>query len=182
MKQLANIEFFNTPEGGVMVRDAEGVRTYNPEDKEVSGVMFGRIESEYPKAFRALSELYCKSVANPQYFRYLCCHRFIRCNWGQLDSRVDVDGLGRFTFEEVSCPIRCECKYAGVICNPEFNTTLTDREKEVVKLLAEGNSIQEVAEMLYISPLTAETHKKNGMRRIGAKTLAEYVIWANKNL
>ena len=47
-----------------MIRDNEGMHTYQPEDKELTGTLFARIESEYPKAFKALTEIYCKSRAN----------------------------------------------------------------------------------------------------------------------
>ena len=102
MPELRNIEFFNDPDGGVMIRDYEGVRTYQPEDKELTGALFARIESEYPKAFKALTEIYHKSQANVNYYRYLVCHRFIRCNFGSLDKKQDIDGDGRFTFDEVT--------------------------------------------------------------------------------
>ena len=38
MQTIRNIEFFNDPEGGVMVRDTEGVHTYQPEDKMLTDV------------------------------------------------------------------------------------------------------------------------------------------------
>lgn len=91
MQTIRNIEFFNDPEGGVMVRDTEGVHTYQPEDKMLTGALFTRIETEYPKAFKALAEIYRKSRANVNYYRFLICHRFIRCNFGRLDNRQDIE-------------------------------------------------------------------------------------------
>lgn len=73
MQTLRSIEFFNDPEGGVMVRDTEGVHTYQPEDKMLTGALFTRIETEYPKAFKALAEIYRKSRANVNYYRFLIC-------------------------------------------------------------------------------------------------------------
>lgn len=67
MQELRNIEFFNDPEGGVMIRDDEGVHTYQPEDKELTSSLFARIESDYPKAFKALADNYRKSRANVNY-------------------------------------------------------------------------------------------------------------------
>jgi DNA-binding NarL/FixJ family response regulator len=46
---------------------------------------------------------------------------------------------------------------------------LTEREIEIIKLIALENSNSEIAEMLYISPKTVETHRKNLMKKIGAK-------------
>jgi DNA-binding NarL/FixJ family response regulator len=43
---------------------------------------------------------------------------------------------------------------------------LSDREKEVLQLVAEGNSNKEVAEKLYISPKTVENHKANIMKKL----------------
>lgn len=43
---------------------------------------------------------------------------------------------------------------------------LTDREREILKLLAEGHSTQEIARMLVISPKTVERHKTNLMAKL----------------
>ena len=82
MQRLNNVEFFNSPEGEVQIRDEKGVRTYMEEDKELTDALFSVIELDYPKAFKALSEIYNKSKANASYFKYRCAHRFIRCNFG----------------------------------------------------------------------------------------------------
>jgi len=97
------------------------------------------------------------------------------------DKVPDVDELGRFNFENVACPLVGECKYYKVICNPEFNTNLTMREKEIVRLYKEGYKTEKIAEILSLSQLTVETHKRNAMRRTGSTTLAELVIWANNH-
>lgn len=175
MQELRNIEFFNDPEGGVMIRDDEGVHTYQPEDKELTSVLFARIESEYPKAFKALAEIYHKSRANVNYYRYLVCHRFIRCNFGSLDKKQDIDGAGRFTFDEVSCPIKGECKYAGIICGAEFDTRLTARQQEVMKLYCQGIELEEIAEQLYISPETVKTTKRDAFRKAGVHDIREFM-------
>ncbi len=46
---------------------------------------------------------------------------------------------------------------------------LTERETEVLKMVALENSNVEIAEKLYISPKTVETHRKNLMKKIGAR-------------
>lgn len=43
---------------------------------------------------------------------------------------------------------------------------LSDREKEVLQVVAEGNSNKEVAEKLFISPKTVENHKANIMKKL----------------
>ncbi|MFR2943225.1 MAG: response regulator transcription factor [Alistipes indistinctus] len=151
------------------------------EEKELTDALFSVIEIDYPQAFKALSEIYNKSKVNAPYFKYRCAHRFIRCNFGMYDKVPDVDELGRFNFENVACPLVGECKYYKVICNPEFNTNLTMREKEIVRLYKEGCKTERIAEILSLSQLTVETHKRNAMRRTGSTTLAELVIWANNH-
>lgn len=175
MKQLANIEFFNDPQGGVMLSDAQGVRSYTVEDAAFTSALYARIEEEYPEAFKALTAEYRKSQPNVPYYRYLVCSRFIRCNFGQYDSRADIDGVGRFVFEDVPCPMRCECRLAGVVCHPKLNTHLSARQAEVMKLYAEGHSYDDIADVLYISPETVKTTIRNAFRKAGVHSLAEFM-------
>lgn len=46
---------------------------------------------------------------------------------------------------------------------------LTERELEILKLIAHENSNTDIADVLFISPKTVETHRKNLMRKIGVK-------------
>jgi DNA-binding NarL/FixJ family response regulator len=52
---------------------------------------------------------------------------------------------------------------------------LSGREREVLQLLAEGNSNKDVARALNISVKTAETHRSNIMRKLGLASLPELV-------
>ncbi len=55
---------------------------------------------------------------------------------------------------------------------------LSDREREVLRLLALGHTNQEIAEMLYISVRTAETHRSHIMQKLRLRTRAELVRYA----
>jgi two-component system response regulator NreC len=55
---------------------------------------------------------------------------------------------------------------------------LSDREREVLRLLALGHTNQEIAKMLYISVRTAETHRAHIMQKLGLSTRAELVRYA----
>jgi two-component system, NarL family, response regulator NreC len=55
---------------------------------------------------------------------------------------------------------------------------LTDREKEVLQLLAEGKSNKEVAALLSLSPYTIETHRTNMMQKLNLHNTAEIVLYA----
>jgi two-component system, NarL family, response regulator NreC len=55
---------------------------------------------------------------------------------------------------------------------------LSDREREVLRLLALGHTNQEIATMLYISVRTTETHRAHIMQKLRLKTRAELVRYA----
>jgi two-component system, NarL family, response regulator NreC len=55
---------------------------------------------------------------------------------------------------------------------------LSDREREVLRLLALGHTNQEIAKQLYISVRTAETHRAHIMRKLQLSTRAELVRYA----
>jgi two-component system response regulator NreC len=55
---------------------------------------------------------------------------------------------------------------------------LTDREREVLQLLAEGKSNKEVATLLDLSTYTVETHRTNLMHKLNLHNTAEIVLYA----
>ncbi len=55
---------------------------------------------------------------------------------------------------------------------------LTDREKEVLQLLAEGRSNKEVASILNLGLSTVETHRANLMQKLNLHNTAEIVLYA----
>ncbi len=55
---------------------------------------------------------------------------------------------------------------------------LTDREKEVLQLIAEGKSNKEVAAILDLSVYTVETHRTNLMQKLNLHNTAEIVLYA----
>ena len=55
---------------------------------------------------------------------------------------------------------------------------LTDREKEVLQLLAEGRSNKEVATLLDLGVSTVETHRSNLMQKLNLHNTAEIVLYA----
>jgi two-component system response regulator NreC len=55
---------------------------------------------------------------------------------------------------------------------------LTEREKEVLQLLAEGKSNKEAAGVLNLSPYTVETHRTNLMQKLNLHNTAEIVLYA----
>lgn len=55
---------------------------------------------------------------------------------------------------------------------------LTEREREVVSLVAYGLSNDDIAERLFVSPLTAKTHINRAMMKLGARDRAQVVVIA----
>jgi DNA-binding NarL/FixJ family response regulator len=61
---------------------------------------------------------------------------------------------------------------------PQRLSELTDREREVMGLAAEGRSNTEIAEILTLSPLTVRTHIHRAMMKLGARDRAQLVVIA----
>ncbi|MEX1001753.1 MAG: response regulator transcription factor [Crocinitomicaceae bacterium] len=61
------------------------------------------------------------------------------------------------------------------------NVTLTEREREVLQMIVKDMSNQEIANELFISVRTVETHKQNLISKTGAKGVAGLVVLAIQN-
>ena len=59
-----------------------------------------------------------------------------------------------------------------------FNVELTGRECEVLQLICEENTTDEIAEKLFISPRTVEGHRNNLLEKLGCKNVAGLVVYA----
>jgi two-component system response regulator NreC len=56
--------------------------------------------------------------------------------------------------------------------------SLSEREREVFQLVAEGHSNKEVAELLSVSPATVETHRAHILQKLDVHNTAELVLYA----
>ena len=113
---------------------------------------------------------------------------------GYLPKNVDKDTLiaairtvhsgGKF-FNEAISNLIFEDFYKGQQGNEgkpkKLSPDLTKRENEVLKLISSGKNNQEVADMLFISTKTVETHKANILEKLGLRNTAELVKYAIKN-
>ena len=61
------------------------------------------------------------------------------------------------------------------------SSTLTPREREVMKMLAEGYSVKKIAGLLNLSSKTVEAHKFNLMRKLDIHNKAQLVTYAIQN-
>lgn len=107
------------------------------------------------------------------------------------DTRADASWLGKHTSaQELVEKIR-QMNSNSVRAFPRKNRNewsdadsavpthaLTDREREVLKLLAEGRTVRSTATALGLSIKTVDAHKFNLMRKLGIHNKAELVMWA----
>ena len=78
------------------------------------------------------------------------------------------------------CQEAAECLLGGLFSRthqvqPE---PLSEREKQVVRLVCDGNSSKEIARILTISPSTVEVHRRNIMRKVGVHKTADLTRYA----
>ncbi|WP_329243069.1 response regulator transcription factor [Streptomyces sp. NBC_01478] len=64
------------------------------------------------------------------------------------------------------------------LATPDQLGTLTAREREIMAMAAEGHSNDEIAEKLYVSPLTVRTHVHRAMTKLDARDRAQLVVMA----
>lgn len=192
---MKRIEAYGTPMGEVMLRLQDGTTIcYMEEHREFTQKMLYFLETYFPKALNGLRRWFAKSKANTLYYEFLIVRQFILCNFYEYDHRLDIDEDGNFHFEFVQCPVRATCLYNGfhradeganeiAVCNPEFASELPPEEKRVMRFFYDNPALTciEVAEILCKSPHTVEKQRKNAMRRVGAKNLAEFIGWARVN-
>lgn len=72
--------------------------------------------------------------------------------------------------------------FAGTIAIADIDEDLdrlTEREREVMRLIARGYSYKEVAGELFISIKTVETHMSNVLRKLQLSSRHELTRWAN---
>jgi len=69
----------------------------------------------------------------------------------------------------------------NVIKSYQLTEALTDRELEILALFCEGLSPKEIADKIYLSPRTVETHKKNIMQKLDVNSIGKLISVALKN-
>ena len=87
-----------------------------------------------------------------------------------LDSSISLQVVKKL----VEAPVK------GAKITDAAYSALTPREQEVMRLLAEGVSKKEIAQMLFISIKTVENHRTNIMKKIGFHSTMELIRYAAK--
>lgn len=147
--------------------------------KDLLDGFLSRIKENYPEAYGALQECYKDSAPNRIYYKYVMVKRFLKCNFGQLDSTYyDVTGE-KMNFERIDCPLRRECKWDGIICSPIYRTTLSAHEAKIAKMFYMGLTRAEIAGMLYLSPETVNNHIRNIYFKLGVHEKGEFMRYVS---
>lgn len=112
---------------------------------------------------------------------FLRARRIVNCCFGENDRQADIDEFGNYNFEMVKCPRMAECKYFKIICQPKFDSSLSERELEVMKLYFNHVPTDQIAEKLFLSIHTVKNHRKNSLRKLKLHSLEEFQDFAHKN-
>ena len=97
--------------------------------------------------------------------------RSVAAGEGTLDQKITRRVLAEFAGRR-SSPARTADSVAE---------TLTSRERDMLSLLSEGLSNQEIADRLFIEPSTVKYHVAGLLAKIGARDRLQAVVWAFRN-
>jgi DNA-binding CsgD family transcriptional regulator len=95
-----------------------------------------------------------------------------------------VHSLIRSTDTDSLVQSKFQTFFSGSLENgPQENTdsTISEREKEVLQLVARGKTNKEISDALFISTHTVITHRKNITSKLGIKTIAGLAVYAVLN-
>lgn len=164
MKDGTKIEFSSSSDGRVLVQMDGKFFLLEKSHHELLAMLGALIERQYPEAWNALKLNYKASKYDKWLSLYRMVSRFILCNMGKMDGlSYDVDGEV-LHLEDISCPIRQECQFNGIVCHPKL-LSLTKREAEIVRLRVKGETYKEISDKLHIDCSTVKNTVQNATKR-----------------
>ena len=99
----------------------------------------------------------------------------------ELSIRTVYQGKTYFSPEMLADIAKWEPASTSGIFLEEQNERLSDRELDVLQLIAKGLSTQEIADKLFISPRTVEGHRANLIAKTATRNVVDLVIYAIRN-
>lgn len=97
--------------------------------------------------------------------------------WDEFVTAVDRVSRGDLYFSSTAAPLQRSVKpHARGVRVAE--ASVTRREKEILALLAGGNTSKDIARKLHLSVLTVETHRGNLMKKLSVRNVAGLVVYA----
>lgn len=105
---------------------------------------------------------------------------FKNCTYNQLIEAINTVSAGKKYLSDKITEVLIE-DYIGKEAETDTElANLSKREQEVLKLLAEGKSVREISELLFLSVKTVGTHKQNIFDKLKLKSTADLVKYALK--
>lgn len=123
-------------------------------------------ESRAAQAFQAGADGYVLKRSKPD--TLMCALHAAREGRTYLDPAIHLGEVGNL------------CGATNTASGTADGAALTTRERQILKLIAEGLRNREIAERLFISQKTVETHRMNLMRKLDAHNVAELSQWARR--
>ncbi|QQS52800.1 MAG: helix-turn-helix transcriptional regulator [Bacteroidota bacterium] len=111
-----------------------------------------------------------------------------RCKIMLICAECMPDNIGAYVDEnialnedETKINSKLQSFFSKIATSESGDNTLSEREKEVIKLVAIGKTNKEISDTLFISPHTVITHRKNITAKLGIKTIAGLVVYSVLN-
>jgi len=98
--------------------------------------------------------------------------------WDDFLGAVDRVGRGEQYFSSKSSGVMPLSRAALAQRKKGYSGPLSPREQEVIRLIAQGSTSKEIANKLFISAATVETHRTNLMGKLGVRNVAGLVLYA----
>lgn len=104
---------------------------------------------------------------------------------GYLLKNASLEELTDCIHEALAGNITFSKEIKEIINRPSKNALkgvppLTKRERQILKLLAEGKTSQEIAAVLFVSPHTIDTHRRNLLQKFEARNVVEMIMIASE--
>ena len=138
-----------------------------------------QIVKKYPKAkLLAITELQSNEIISKGFKIGVISHLLKDCDQDEIIEAIYKTTKGeKFICGKIANAVLQE-KTSG---NSEYSCqgmNISDREMEIITLIAEGYSNKEVADKLFLSTHTVTTHRKNIMNKLGVNNTAGLVLFA----
>ena len=105
---------------------------------------------------------------------------FKNCAYDELIEAIHTVNAGKKYLSDRITEIMIQDYLGKEESMPETDSELTERESEILKLIAEGVSTSEISELLFVSVKTIGTHKQHILEKLNLKTSTDLVKYAIK--
>lgn len=142
--------------------------------------IIGQIIKKIPKIkLLAITELQTSEIIARGLRMGINSHLLNDCDQDEIVEAIYKTALGeRFLCGKITSLVMEEKLENVSIYSSCQGMNISDREMEIIALIAEGNSNKEIADKLFLSTHTITTHRKNIMNKIGVNNTAGLVLFA----